>query len=128
MPQIDLSFIYPIMIHRPPRNQIRGTVRCPGFHKTRCSSDRSYAHDALTSFMSNHGFEVTRNYHLETAWLATFKHGDGGRTIGVNSEVGTFFAIFVPQLIILEMDALPGVGHACGHNLIAISGPLSCQF
>ena len=21
-----------------------------------------------------------------------------------------------------EMDALPGVGHACGHNLIAISG------
>lgn len=23
------------------------------------------------------------------------------------------------------MDALPGVGHACGHNLIAISGNLS---
>ena len=30
----------------------------------------------------------------------------GGRVIGVNSE----------------MDALPGVGHACGHNLIAIAG------
>ncbi|THU88083.1 bacterial exopeptidase dimerization domain-containing protein, partial [Dendrothele bispora CBS 962.96] len=34
------------------------------------------------------------------------KHGEGGRTVGVNSE----------------MDALPGIGHACGHNLIAIAG------
>jgi metal-dependent amidase/aminoacylase/carboxypeptidase family protein len=25
-------------------------------------------------------------------------------------------------LHISELDALPGVGHACGHNLIAISG------
>lgn len=32
--------------------------------------------------------------------------GRGGRTIGINSE----------------MDALPAMGHACGHNLIAISG------
>ncbi|KAF5384097.1 hypothetical protein D9615_003262 [Tricholomella constricta] len=68
--------------------------------------EERYAHDALTAFMTKHGFEVTKHYHLETAWLATFAHGEGGRTIGVNSE----------------MDALPGVGHACGHNLIAISG------
>jgi len=65
-----------------------------------------HAHDVLTAFMSKHGFEVTKHYHMETAWLATFSHGDGGRTIGINSE----------------MDALPGIGHACGHNLIAISG------
>ncbi|KAG6818875.1 hypothetical protein H0H93_000701, partial [Arthromyces matolae] len=32
--------------------------------------------------------------------------GHGGRVIGVNSE----------------MDALPGIGHACGHNLIGMSG------
>ncbi|RDB23724.1 Peptidase M20 domain-containing protein 2 [Hypsizygus marmoreus] len=70
------------------------------------SFDEHYAHDTLTAFMSKHGFEVTKHYHLETAWLATFEHGQGGRTIGINSE----------------MDALPGVGHACGHNLIAISG------
>ncbi|KAG6914844.1 hypothetical protein DXG01_014976 [Tephrocybe rancida] len=56
--------------------------------------------------MAKHGFEVTKHYHLETAWRAIFTNGEGGRTIGVNSE----------------MDALPGVGHACGHNLIAISG------
>jgi metal-dependent amidase/aminoacylase/carboxypeptidase family protein len=57
--------------------------------------------------MSSHGFEVTQHYlGLETAWRAEFTQGKGGRVIGVNSE----------------MDALPGIGHGCGHNLIAISG------
>jgi len=66
-----------------------------------------YAHDTLTSFMESHGFNVTRHYlGLETAWLATTTIGSGGRTLGFMSE----------------MDALPGVGHACGHNLIAIGG------
>jgi amidohydrolase len=57
---------------------------------------------------SQPGWTVTRNYKLPTAWLATFEHkADANtRTIGVNSE----------------MDALPKIGHACGHNLIAISG------
>jgi metal-dependent amidase/aminoacylase/carboxypeptidase family protein len=66
----------------------------------------SHAHDILTAFMEKQGFKVTKHHHLPTAWLATFSHGNGGRTIGVNSE----------------MDALPGIGHACGHNLIAIAG------
>ncbi|KAI0050285.1 hypothetical protein FA95DRAFT_1487564 [Auriscalpium vulgare] len=65
-----------------------------------------YAHDTLTAFMRKHKWAVTDHYHLKTAWVATFTHKSGGRTIGVNSE----------------MDALPGVGHACGHNLIAIAG------
>ncbi|KAH9994553.1 aminoacylase 1-like protein 2 [Russula compacta] len=65
-----------------------------------------YAHDVLTAFMEKHGWDVERHYHLDTAWVATFSHGDGGRVLGVNSE----------------MDALPGIGHACGHNLIAIAG------
>ncbi|KII85875.1 hypothetical protein PLICRDRAFT_178184 [Plicaturopsis crispa FD-325 SS-3] len=66
-----------------------------------------FAHDTLTAFMEEHGFTVTRHYlGLDTAWRAEFSNGKGGRTIGVNSE----------------MDALPGIGHACGHNLIAASG------
>ena len=57
--------------------------------------------------MSSHGFTVTPHYlGLATAWRASFKHGTGGPVLGVNSE----------------MDALPGIGHACGHNLIAIAG------
>ena len=57
--------------------------------------------------MKRHGFEVTESYlGLETAWRAEFSNGKGGRVIGLQSE----------------MDALPNIGHACGHNLIAISG------
>lgn len=67
---------------------------------------RSYAHDTLTAFMEKKGWNVEKNYHLDTAWVATFSNGNGGRVLGVNSE----------------MDALPGIGHACGHNLIAIAG------
>ena len=65
-----------------------------------------YAHKALTDYIEQHGFEVTRHYKLETAWRASYTHGTGGLTIGINSE----------------MDALPNIGHACGHNLIAVSG------
>ena len=57
--------------------------------------------------MSNHGFIITPHYlDVATAWRAEYTRGKGGRTLGVCSE----------------MDALPGLGHACGHNLIAVSG------
>ncbi|KAG1802068.1 uncharacterized protein HD556DRAFT_1438107 [Suillus plorans] len=68
--------------------------------------EEKYAHDAYTAFMEKHGFTVIKNHHLETAWVATYTHGRGGRVLGINSE----------------MDALPGIGHACGHNLVGISG------
>ncbi|KAG2011851.1 aminoacylase 1-like protein 2 [Coprinopsis cinerea AmutBmut pab1-1] len=70
--------------------------------------EEKYAHDLLTGFLSEQGFQVTRHYlpELPTAWRAEFSFGVGGRVVGVNSE----------------MDALPGIGHACGHNLIAVSG------
>ncbi|EIN09567.1 hypothetical protein PUNSTDRAFT_113017 [Punctularia strigosozonata HHB-11173 SS5] len=69
--------------------------------------EEKYAHDTLTEFMASHGFEVTKHYlDMDTAWRAEFSHKEGGRVLGVNSE----------------MDALPKIGHACGHNLIAISG------
>lgn len=59
--------------------------------------------------MSSHGFSVTPHYlGLDTAFCASSALGTrpDSRIIGVNSE----------------MDALPGLGHACGHNLIAVSG------
>ena len=56
--------------------------------------------------MSKKGFEVKKHHLMDTAWEAKYTHGNGGRTIGVNSE----------------MDALPSIGHGCGHNLIAMSG------
>ncbi|KAL0576806.1 hypothetical protein V5O48_005176 [Marasmius crinis-equi] len=67
-------------------------------------------HDILVNFMKKQeGWKVTPKYELETAWLATYESPeakDDTRVIGVNSE----------------MDALPKIGHACGHNLIAITG------
>lgn len=44
-------------------------------------------------------------YGLDTALEVEYKHGDGGRVVVFNAEY----------------DALPGIGHACGHNLIATS-------
>ncbi|KAF8493198.1 hypothetical protein F5888DRAFT_1636684 [Russula emetica] len=73
--------------------------------------EERYAHDRLTEFMSSRGFTVTRQYlGLDTAWRAEFTNKRGsrgvGRIVGVNAE----------------MDALPGIGHGCGHNLIAMAG------
>ncbi|GJE93880.1 M20 family metallopeptidase [Phanerochaete sordida] len=69
--------------------------------------EEHHAHDLLTAFMARHGFTVTPHYlGLATAWRATYTHGRGGRTVCVQAE----------------MDALPGLGHACGHNLIAAAG------
>lgn len=87
-------------------------TRSSAFGPTLCLLSRPYpiacshTHDVLTKFLQEHGWDVTPHYLLDTAWVAKFAHGKGGRTIGVNSE----------------MDALPGIGHACGHNLIAIAG------
>ncbi len=66
-----------------------------------------YAHDRLSQFISSRGFTVTPHYlDVPTAWRAGYTVGKGVRTLGVCSE----------------MDALPGLGHACGHNLLAVSG------
>ena len=64
-----------------------------------------YAHSQLTEFLVAHGFDVTHHYTMDTAFRAETGE-NGGLTIG----------------LICEYDALPEVGHACGHNLIAESG------
>lgn len=57
---------------------------------------------AVTAVLARHGFEIERGVaDLSTAFVATA--GSGDLTIGICAE----------------LDALPGVGHACGHNVIA---------
>lgn len=63
------------------------------------------AHKRITSFLSDEGFDVQRGFKLPTAFRASYTQGSG-RTFAFNSRY----------------DALPGVGHACRHNLIAVSG------
>jgi amidohydrolase len=65
-----------------------------------------HAADLLTGELAAAGFEVERGVAgMPTAFTARAGHGTG------------------PQVaLLLEYDALPGLGHACGHNLIAASG------
>lgn len=60
----------------------------------------------LASAVEEHGLGVQREaFGLRTAYAAEFGK-DGGPTIAILSEY----------------DALPGIGHACGHNIIATAG------
>jgi amidohydrolase len=60
----------------------------------------------LSEFLEGQGFTVERGVGgVETAFRATLGASDG------------------PTVAILcEYDALPGIGHACGHNVIAAAG------
>ena len=63
------------------------------------------AHELLTDFLEKKGFAVERSYTgIKTAFRATF--GSGRPNV----------------CVICEYDALPEIGHACGHNLIAEAG------
>ncbi|MDQ3305175.1 MAG: M20 family metallopeptidase [Actinomycetota bacterium] len=67
--------------------------------------EEHFAHDLLTSVLEREGVEVERGaYELPTAFAATV--GTEGPTVAV----------------CCEYDALPGLGHACGHNVIAAAG------
>jgi len=65
------------------------------------------AHDWLTEFLEKHGTRVERGVGgLPTAFRATIPGQGAGPTVA----------------ILCEYDALPGIGHACGHNVIATAG------
>ena len=61
---------------------------------------------ALTEFLQIYRFPVEPNYVLET----------GFRSVVGKSDVTPHVAV------LCEYDALPEIGHACGHNLIAEVG------
>ncbi|KAF9572793.1 hypothetical protein EC968_009432 [Mortierella alpina] len=65
------------------------------------------AHGWMSEYLKKRGFTVHHGHSgLETAFVAYAGEPSSPVTIGICSEY----------------DALPGIGHACGHNLIAISG------
>jgi metal-dependent amidase/aminoacylase/carboxypeptidase family protein len=64
------------------------------------------AHEKLTTYLSSKGYQVEGFEQYPTAFKVSYTRGAGGRVFGLNSEY----------------DALPDIGHACGHNLIAICG------
>ncbi|XP_054475021.1 xaa-Arg dipeptidase-like, partial [Anoplopoma fimbria] len=73
--------------------------------------EETKSHDRLVAFFKHEdGWKVDSHFKLETAFRATWVSGGGARAEVVH--VG----------FLCEYDALPGIGHACGHNLIAEVG------
>lgn len=67
--------------------------------------EEHHAHDLLCDVLDEHGLAPTRHaYGLDTAFVA---------------EAGTEGPLLA---ICCEYDALPDIGHACGHNVIAAAG------
>ena len=65
------------------------------------------AHRVLTEFLQKQdGWRVTPSaYGIQTAFVAVYDSGFKGPTVSFNAEY----------------DALREIGHACGHNLIAVA-------
>lgn len=73
--------------------------------KPEIAFEEVFAHGLLTDKVEAAGLTVERHAcGLDTAFISAFGAGD--------TEVG----------ILSEYDALPGIGHACGHNIIATTG------
>jgi amidohydrolase len=67
--------------------------------------EERFAHDLLTQVLEDEGLSVTRCARgIATAFEA--RAGSDGPTVAV----------------LCEYDALPAIGHACGHNIIAAAG------
>jgi amidohydrolase len=68
--------------------------------------EEHFAHDLLTGLLEAEKLELERHAcDLDTAFIARAGNGDG------------------PTIAVLcEYDALPGIGHACGHNIIGTAG------
>lgn len=75
------------------------------WHRPELCFEEHFAHDLLCDTLASEGIAVERGAcDLPTAFVA--EAGASGPTIGV----------------VCEYDALPGIGHACGHNIIAAAG------
>lgn len=60
---------------------------------------------AHTDILKKYGFEVEKGFtNLETAYKASFKNGNGAKIA-----------------ILAEYDALPEIGHGCGHNAYGVT-------
>ncbi|KAL7943645.1 hypothetical protein V8C42DRAFT_328075 [Trichoderma barbatum] len=82
--------------------------------------DEAHAHDRIVSYFSSvAGWKVDGSAYagLPTAFRAEFDNRPTGFT-GDLPTVG----------FLAEYDALVGIGHACGHNLIALNGISAAKF
>ncbi|KAI8355889.1 hypothetical protein B0O80DRAFT_480685 [Mortierella sp. GBAus27b] len=78
-----------------------------------------FAHKILTDYLESKGFKVTRHaYEISTAFIAEYESPATTAAAAAGEKVKAVG-------FCSEYDALPAIGHACGHNLIAIAGVAS---
>ncbi|XP_013785248.1 peptidase M20 domain-containing protein 2-like isoform X1 [Limulus polyphemus] len=70
--------------------------------------EERHAHNLLADALEQEGFKVQRHYILPTAFRAEYPPDRSSERQ-------------VQVAVLCEYDALPAIGHACGHNLIAES-------
>ena len=79
-------------------------VACDIYDRPELGREEVFASGKLTEYLERQGFAVERGVGgIETSYRAVWERGSGGPTIG----------------FMMEYDALPGLGHACGHHLQA---------
>jgi amidohydrolase len=77
------------------------------YHNPELGKMEFKAVEKLTEILKLHSFQVEMNIcGYETAFKASYNSGKAGPTIA----------------FLCEYDALPGIGHGCGHNLIGVMG------
>ncbi|KKY02836.1 amidohydrolase [Paraclostridium benzoelyticum] len=73
------------------------------YHNPELGNEEYKAVEKLTSFLQEHDFEIETEFlGIKTAFRATYDSKKEGPTIGY----------------LCEYDALPEIGHGCGHNMI----------
>lgn len=73
------------------------------YHNPELGNEEYKAVEKLTSFLQEHNFEIETEFlGIKTAFRATYDSNKEGMTIGY----------------LCEYDALPEIGHGCGHNMI----------
>lgn len=88
--------------HEEVREPVADVTRAI-YERPELSLEEFHAHDVLTSTLERGGFDIAKVDGLSTAFVATLDSGKPGPEIG----------------LLAEYDALPEIGHACGHHLIA---------
>lgn len=94
--------------HMPEMKRIRDYL----YQNPEVGGTEEKASALLTKTYESHGFQVTRDFHqIPYCFCAVYDSGKPGPSIGLTTEY----------------DALPEIGHGCGHNIIA-TAPMGAAF
>ena len=106
--ELKQTAVQEVARHMPELKKIRDYL----YQNPEVGGTEEKAEALLTKTYEAHGFEVTRDFHrIPYCFRAVYDSGRPGPSIGLTSEY----------------DALPEIGHGCGHNIIA-TAPMGAAF